>query len=72
MNRMWVLWIIPYSLIFSRIKYFAVWLNSAQKHKIFVVNVQPAKTAKIFNLENFRLYGSIDFMMTLTASHHAS
>ena len=32
---------IPYSLIFSRIKYFAVWLNSAQKQiftdKIFVV-----------------------------------
>ena len=32
---------VPYSLIFSRIKYFAVWLNSAQKQiftdKIFVV-----------------------------------
>ena len=32
---------IPYSLIFSRIKYFAVWLNSTQKQiftdKIFVV-----------------------------------
>ena len=27
------------------------------RDKIFVVNVQPAKTAKIFNLENFRLYG---------------
>ena len=23
---------------------------------IFVVNVQPVKTAKMFNLENFRLY----------------
>ena len=28
------------------------------RDKIFVVNVHPAKTAKIFNLENFRLYGS--------------
>ena len=28
------------------------------RDKIFVVNVQPAKTAKIFNLENFRLYGN--------------
>ena len=28
------------------------------RDKIFVVNIQPAKTAKIFNLENFRLYGS--------------
>ena len=27
------------------------------RDKIFVVNVQPAKTAKFFNLENFRLYG---------------
>ena len=29
------------------------------RDKIFVVNVHPAKTAKIFNLENFRLHGSI-------------
>ena len=32
---------VPYSIIFSRIKYFAVWLNSAQKQifmdKIFMV-----------------------------------
>ena len=28
--------------------------------KIFVVNVQPAKTVNIFSLENFRLYG-IDY-----------
>ena len=27
------------------------------RDKVFVVNVQPAKTAKFFNLENFRLYG---------------
>ena len=37
----WEYYNIPYSLIFSRIKYFAVWLNSAQKQiftdKIFVV-----------------------------------
>ena len=31
-------------------------LNFSQD-KIFVVNAQSAKTAKIFNLENFRLYG---------------
>ena len=29
------------------------------RDKIFVVNVQSAKTANIFNLENFRLYGNI-------------
>ena len=31
-------------------------LNFSQD-KIFVVNAQSAKTAKFFNLENFRLYG---------------
>ena len=31
-------------------------LNTS-RDKIFVVNVQPEKTAKFFNLENFRLYG---------------
>ena len=38
---------IPYSLKFSRIKYFAVWLNSAQKQifadKIFVVERESRK-----------------------------
>ena len=28
------------------------------RDKISVVNVQPTKTAKFFNLENFRLYGT--------------
>ena len=39
--------IIPYSLKFSRIKYFADWLNSAQKQifmdKIFVVGRELCK-----------------------------
>ena len=38
---------IPYSLKFSRIKYFVVWLNSAQKpifaDKIFVVKRESRK-----------------------------
>ena len=38
---------IPYSLKFSRIKYFVVWLNSAQKHifadKMFVVECESRK-----------------------------
>ena len=38
---------IPYSLKFSRIKYFVVWLNSAQKQifadKIFVVERESRK-----------------------------
>ena len=38
---------IPYSLKFSRIKYFAVWLNSVQKQifvdKIFVVERESRK-----------------------------
>ena len=33
-------------------------LNFSQD-KIFVVNAQSAKTAKFFNLENFRLYGML-------------
>ena len=49
-----------YSLKFSRNEYFVVWLHSTQKQifadKFLVVNVQPAKTAKFINLENFRLY----------------
>ena len=35
------------------------------RDKIFVVNVQPAKTAKFFNLENFRLYGILSHTVTL-------
>ena len=39
--------VLPYSLKFSRIKYFAVWLNSAQKQifadKIFVVERESRK-----------------------------
>ena len=31
---------------------------------IFVVNVQPAKTAKFFNLENFRLYGIPELLLS--------
>ena len=34
-------------------------VRNFSRDKIFVVNVQPAKTAKIFNLENFRLYGNL-------------
>ena len=34
------------------------------RDKIFVVNVQPAK---IFNLENFRLYGTLLKMYNITA-----
>ena len=38
---------VPYSLKFSRIKYFVVWLNSAQKQifadKIFVVERESRK-----------------------------
>ena len=71
---------IPYSLKFSRIRYFADWPPSAQKQTfadkiIFVVErayphimIAWAKfsrdkfsrvmAVKIFNLENFRLYGS--------------
>ena len=33
------------------------------RDKIFVVNVQPAKTAKFFNLENFRLYGILQYYL---------
>ena len=36
------------------------------RDKIFVVNVQPAKTAKIFNLDTFRLYGSLLSMIVST------
>ena len=43
---------IPYSLKFSGIKYFAVWLNSAQKQnfadKIFVVERESRKVPLIY------------------------
>ena len=32
-----------------------------------MVNVQPAKTAKFFNLENFRLYGNNFKFVTLVS-----
>ena len=74
-----------YSLKFSRIKYFTVLPNSAQKRtftdknfvvivpvmhyifyeleisreKNFVAILQPAKSAKFFYLEDFRLYGIV-------------
>ena len=75
---------IPYSLKFSRDKYFVVQPKSAQKQlftdkifmielpatpcicykleisweKFFAAALRPVKSVKIFNLENFRLYGS--------------
>ena len=37
------------------------------RDKIFVVNVQPAKTAKFFNRKNFRLYGIISGVRIIRA-----